>query len=87
MQAGLLDFIFENLEVEILNRKEVHDHLNYLNEIITTGMSAPDQVKYLALKVKLNNRLIHLDRLSCYRACRGGSCRIPTSKLPDQISR
>jgi hypothetical protein len=63
MQLGLLDFIFQNLEVKHLERKEVREYLNYLNEIITPGMSAPDQVKYLALKVKLNDRLVQLDKI------------------------
>jgi hypothetical protein len=63
MQLGLLDFIFQNLEVKRLDRKEVREYLSYLNEIITPGMSAPDQVKYLALKVKLNDRLVQLDKI------------------------
>ncbi len=62
MKGGLLDFIFANLEVQTLNRKEVTDYLVYLNEIITQDMSAGDQVKFLACKVKLNNRLIDLDK-------------------------
>jgi hypothetical protein len=66
MEKGLLDYIFQNLDVRTLNRNEVHDHLNYLNEIITPDMSVPDQVKFLALKVRLNDRLIQLDRINFY---------------------
>jgi hypothetical protein len=64
MELGLLDFIFQNLEVKRLKRNEVLEHLVYLNEIITPKMSAPDQVKYLGVKVQLNKRLIQLDMMS-----------------------
>ncbi|PSR57058.1 hypothetical protein AHMF7605_28030 [Adhaeribacter arboris] len=62
MKSGLLDFIFGSLEVHKLNRKEVTDYLKYLNEIITKDMAPDDQIKFLACKVKLNNRLIQLDK-------------------------
>ena len=64
MEAGLLDFIFQGLEVQHLKRKEVMEHLDYLNEIITPKMAAPDQVKFLSVKVQLNDRLVQLDKLS-----------------------
>lgn len=66
MKGGLLDFIFQNLEVDNLNRKEVTGYLLYLNEIITTDMAAEDQIKFLACKVKLNNRLVELDKQAAY---------------------
>jgi hypothetical protein len=64
MELGLLDFIFQGLEVQRLKRNEVLEHLVYLNEIITPKMSAPDQVKYLGVKVQLNKRLVQLDKLN-----------------------
>jgi len=62
MQKGLLDFIFQNLEVQGLSRKEINAYLNFLNEIITAKLTVPEQAKYLDLKVKLNNRLMQLDK-------------------------
>ncbi len=62
MQTGLLDYIFKSAEIPTLNRQEVLDYLRYLNEIITKDMSTDDQVKFLATKVKLNNRLLELDK-------------------------
>lgn len=63
MNVGLLDFIFRNIQIENLDRKDTNQYLIYLNEIITTDMSPENQVKYLAVKVKLNNRLVQLDKI------------------------
>ncbi len=63
MSNGLLDFIFRNIQIEDLDRKDTNQYLLYLNEIITSDMSPENQVKYLAVKVKLNNRLVQLDKI------------------------
>lgn len=60
---GLLDYIFKNIQIEELDRTDTNQYLKYLNEIITSEMSAAEQVKFLAVKVKLNNRLIQLDKV------------------------
>lgn len=62
MQGGLLDYIFNRVEIDTLNRQEVKEYLAYLNEIITQDMSAEDKVKFLRCKVKLNERLVELDK-------------------------
>ncbi len=43
--AGLLDYIFTNLDAQPLTRQEILEHLAYLNEIITPDMPVADQVK------------------------------------------
>ncbi len=63
MVNGLLDFIFRNITVEELDRKDTLQYLVYLNEIITSEMSPENQIKYLAVKVRLNNRLVQLDKV------------------------
>ncbi len=62
MKQRLLDYIFSNLNTETLSRKEVIDYLRYLEEIITTDMKPDDQMNFLACKVKLNKRMITLDK-------------------------
>ena len=60
--ANLLDHIFEKLDLQHLNRAEVAEHLRYLEEIIIPTMPVSDQVKFLAYKVRLNRRLVQLDK-------------------------
>ena len=60
--AGLLDYIFTNLDQRQLTRQEILAHLCYLNEIITPEMSVEDQVKYLGYKIKLGRKLTELDK-------------------------
>ena len=55
--GGVLDFIFNNLNIEILNRKQVMQYLNYLDEIVPQIYSPKEKTRFLSIKVKLDKRL------------------------------
>ncbi len=60
--SGLLDFIFDSLNIKKLSREEVNSYLNYLNEIIPQVSSKEEKIKLLNFWVRLNFRLIDLDK-------------------------
>ncbi len=62
MSAGLIDWIFENLDVQKLDRKQVYDYLAYLKEIAGQETSLNKIIKYYSYKVSLENRLVNLDQ-------------------------
>ena len=62
MGLGLIDWIFENLDVPKLDRKQVLDYLIYLKEITAQETSIKKVSKYNSYKVVLENRLVHLDQ-------------------------
>lgn len=62
MKSGLLDYIFNSVDINKLNRQEVKEYLSYLNEIINNKMSPDDRIKFLKCKVNLNDRLVELDK-------------------------
>jgi len=62
MSVGLIDWIFENLEIQNLDRKQVLDYLTYLKEIAGQETSLNKVVKYYSYKVLLEKRLVHLDQ-------------------------
>ena len=62
MSAGLIDWIFENLDVQKLDRKQVYDYLNYLKEIAGQETSLNKIIKYYSYKVTLEDHLVNLDQ-------------------------
>ena len=60
--GGVLDFIFDNLHIESLNRKQVMQYLNYLDEIVPQLSSYKEKIKFLSVKDKLDKRLGELDK-------------------------
>ncbi|QNF35703.1 hypothetical protein HUW51_01230 [Adhaeribacter swui] len=62
MGLGLIDWIFDNLDVQKLDKKQVVDYLAYLKEISGQETSLKKSMKYYAYKVALENRLVYLDQ-------------------------
>ena len=60
--STLLDFIFDNLTIDSLNRSEVQQHLSYLEEIGSQLPANFDRVKFQRIKVLMDNRLVELDK-------------------------
>jgi len=59
--GGLLDFMFERLDIESLPKPEVKEYLCYLQEIVPQLATNEDKVKFLGSRVRLNKRLVDLD--------------------------
>jgi hypothetical protein len=59
--AGLLDFIFENIDIENLDRIQVLDHTAYISEISRQNLPIDKKAKFLSVKVRLLQRLMELD--------------------------
>ena len=57
----LLDFIFDNLDIDALDRSQVQQHLSYLVEIDLQLPAPYDKVKFQKIKVLLEKRLAELD--------------------------
>ncbi|RDC64389.1 hypothetical protein [Adhaeribacter pallidiroseus] len=62
MSAGLIDWIFENLDVQNLDRKQVYHYLDYLKEIVGQEKALNKIIKYYSYKVSLESRLVNLDQ-------------------------
>ncbi len=62
MSVGLIDWIFQNLDSNKLNRSEILNYLKYLNEITRQERSVDRIVKYCSYKVSLEKRLVQLDQ-------------------------
>ena len=59
--AGLLDFMFQRLDIENLPKPEVKKYLCYLQEILPQLAKNEDKVKFMGCRVRLNKRLVDLD--------------------------
>lgn len=59
---GLLDHIFDNINIEELERSEVLNYLTYLSEIANQNLTLEKKIKFLAIKIQLNHRLLQLDK-------------------------
>lgn len=60
--AGLIDHIFENIDIERLSRSEVKSYTMYISEIFFQNLTVEQKVRYQRIKVNLNERLIELDK-------------------------
>jgi hypothetical protein len=60
--SGLLDFIFENIEIEKLDRIQVLNHTSYISEISQQSLPLDKKIKFLSVKVRLQQRLMELDQ-------------------------
>ena len=58
----LLDFIFDNLDINALDRSQVQQHLSYLEEIDSQLPANYDKVKFQRIKVLLDKRLGELNK-------------------------
>jgi hypothetical protein len=59
---GLLDFIFENIDIGNLDRVQVLNHTAYISEISRQNLTLDQKVKFLSIKVRLQKRLMDLDQ-------------------------
>lgn len=64
---GLLDHIFENINIEKLDRSEIKFFTKYLSEIFYQNLTTEQKIRYQKVKVRLDERLIKLDLLA-YKA-------------------
>ncbi len=62
--SGLLDHIFDNINIEKLERNEVLNYTAYLSEIANQNLTLEKKIKFLAVKIQLNQRLLQLDTKS-----------------------
>lgn len=62
MSVGLIDWIFENLDIQNLDRKEVLEYLVYLREITNQDTYFSKTNKINGYRVKLESRLVQLDK-------------------------
>lgn len=61
VMPGLLDFIFDNIDIEKLDRGKVDEYTTYLKEINNQNLPIDKKVKFLSVRVRLQNRLLQLD--------------------------
>ncbi len=61
---GLLDHIFDNLDIQSLDKQQVKEYQLYLQEILPQLSSNEAKIKFLASRIKLNKRLVDLDCLT-----------------------
>lgn len=61
VMTGLLDYIFENIDIEKLSRKEVLDYTAYISEIAKQSLPLDKKIKFLSVKVRLQQKLLQLD--------------------------
>ncbi|MDQ4139842.1 MAG: hypothetical protein M3142_04900 [Bacteroidota bacterium] len=74
MRDNLLASLFTDQKVAALNRKEVHQHLGYLSEIIAQEKIKSRKIQYLKWRAKVLKRLLDVTRpesmflilFSCY---------------------
>ena len=60
--AGLLDYIFYNLEERELDRGQIEGYIRYLDEIILQGLSLEKEQTYQTFKLQLLKRLNKLNQ-------------------------
>ncbi len=70
--AGLLDYIFSNLEERNLNRSQVEAYIRYLDEIILHGLPLEKELAFQKIKLQLLQRIHQLNREQI-RFCRFGN--------------
>ncbi len=66
--AGLVDFIFENIKIEGLDRSGVLSYTKYISEIYQQNLTIDQKVRYQRVKVRLHDRLMELDKERFRRA-------------------
>ncbi|QNF33857.1 hypothetical protein HUW51_14420 [Adhaeribacter swui] len=59
--VGLLDHIFDNIDIQNLDRGKVDEYATYLKEINNQNLPLDKKVKFLLVRVRLQQRLIQLD--------------------------
>jgi hypothetical protein len=59
--SGLLDFIFDNIDIAQLDRIQVLNHTAYISEISRQNLPLDKKAKFLSVKVRLQQRLMELD--------------------------
>ncbi len=59
--AGLLDYIFDNVDIDTLDRGKVLEYTAYISEIEGQSLPLDKKIKFLAVKISLQHRLIKLD--------------------------
>ncbi len=60
--AGLLDFIFDNINTKELDRSGVLAYTTYIAEIYHQNLSIDQMFKYQEVNIQLLERLLELDR-------------------------
>ncbi|PSR52099.1 hypothetical protein AHMF7605_00470 [Adhaeribacter arboris] len=58
---GLLDHIFDNVDIEKLNRKEIMSYTAYISEISQQNLPLDKKLKFLTIQIRLQRRLLNLD--------------------------
>ncbi len=58
---GLLDHIFDNIDIARLERPQVEEYTAYLKEIAHQNLPLNKKVKFLSVRVRLQQRLLQLD--------------------------
>ena len=60
--AGLLDYIFSNLEEKNLDRSQVTAYIRYLDEIILQGLPLEKELAFQKIKLQLLKRFNQLNQ-------------------------